>query len=63
MFLTSNHICPNICQNLNTGIFFDKLTIIITLDYIRLYKKKSFNITSVAYKDEYILCTKRGLKK
>ena len=32
------------------------------LDYIRLYKKKSFNITSVAYKDEYILCTKGGLK-
>ena len=33
------------------------------LDHIRLYTKKSFNITSVVYKDEYILCTKRDLKE
>ena len=30
-----------LCQNLNTRNFFDKLTIIITLDYIRLYKKRA----------------------
>ena len=33
------------------------------IDHIRLYTKKSFNITSVVYKDEYILCTKRDLKE
>ena len=54
-----------LCQNLNTrcccccGAFFslslslsfDTLTTIITLDHIRLYTKKSFNITSVIQAD------------